>query len=142
MSYADQHKSWPMISILSAGFAALAFWASQSDLDQLVRATGQVIPDARTQIIQAADGGVLAEILVQEGQEVKSGQRLAVLEKDRSNAAYEESRSKVAALQAGLIRARAESNETKPVFPASVRAYPEFVAAQERLLCPKACQPE
>jgi hypothetical protein len=33
MSYADQHKSWPMISILSAGFAALAFWASQSDLD-------------------------------------------------------------------------------------------------------------
>lgn len=47
MSYADQHKSWPMISILSAGFAALAFWASQSELDQLVRATGQVIPDAR-----------------------------------------------------------------------------------------------
>jgi adhesin transport system membrane fusion protein len=43
----------------------------------------------------------------------------------------------VAALQAGLIRARAESNETKPVFPASVRAYPEFVAAQERLYAQK-----
>jgi adhesin transport system membrane fusion protein len=43
----------------------------------------------------------------------------------------------VAALQAGLIRARAESTETKPVFPASVRAYPEFVAAQERLFAQK-----
>ena len=86
MSYADQHKSWPMISILSAGFAALAFWASQSDLDQLVRATGQVIPDARTQIIQAADGGVLFELRVQEGQAVKAGQILAVLEKERAQA--------------------------------------------------------
>ena len=80
MSYADQHRSWPMISILSAGFAALAFWASQSELDQLVRATGQVIPDARTQIIQAADGGVLFALNVQEGQAVKAGQTLAVLE--------------------------------------------------------------
>ena len=61
MSYADQHRSWPMISILSAGFAALAFWASQSELDQLVRATGQVIPDARTQIIQQAATAILAQ---------------------------------------------------------------------------------
>ena len=126
-----------LIVVLAAMFVVFLSWAAWFEIDQTVRAQGSVITSARTQIIQAADGGVLAEILVQEGQEVKSGQRLAVLEKDRSNAAYEESRSKVAALQAGLIRARAESNETKPVFPASVRAYPEFVAAQERLYAQK-----
>lgn len=126
-----------LIMVLAAMFVVFLSWAAWFEIDQTVRAQGSVITSARTQIIQAADGGVLAEILVQEGQEVKSGQRLAVLEKDRSNAAYEESRSKVAALQAGLIRARAESNETKPVFPASVRAYPEFVAAQERLYAQK-----
>lgn len=126
-----------LIVVLAAMFVVFLSWAAWFEIDQTVRAQGSVITSARTQIIQAADGGVLAEILVQEGQEVKSGQRLAVLEKDRSNAAYEESRSKVAALQAGLIRARAESNETKPVFPASVQAYPEFVAAQERLYAQK-----
>ena len=126
-----------LIVVLAAMFVVFLAWAAWFEIDQTVRAQGSVITSARTQIIQAADGGVLSEILVQEGQEVKAGQKLAVLEKDRSNAAYEESRSKVAALQAGLIRARAESNETKPVFPASVRAYPEFVAAQERLYAQK-----
>ena len=103
MSYADQHSRWPMISILSAGFAALAIWASQSELDQLVRATGQVIPDARTQVIQAADGGVLFELRVQEGQAVKAGETLAVLEKERAQAGFKETVARVASLRAILI---------------------------------------
>jgi adhesin transport system membrane fusion protein len=122
-----------IIAVLAAMFAVFLGWAAWFEIDQTVRAQGSIITSARTQIIQAADGGVLAQILVQEGQEVKAGERLATLEKDRSNAAYEESRSKVAALQAGLIRAKAESLGTKPVFPPSLKAYPEFVASQERL---------
>jgi adhesin transport system membrane fusion protein len=122
-----------IIAVLAAMFAVFLGWAAWFEIDQTVRAQGSIITSARTQIIQAADGGVLAQILVQEGQEVKAGERLAMLEKDRSNAAYEESRSKVAALQAGLIRAKAESLGTKPVFPPSLKAYPEFVSAQERL---------
>lgn len=129
-----------LIVVLSLAFAVFLGWAAWFEIDQTVRAQGSIITSARTQIIQAADGGVLAQILVQEGQEVKQGQRLAMLEKDRSSASFEESRSKVAALQAALIRARAESlgvQSSKPVFPASVRAYPDFVAAQERLFAQK-----
>ena len=116
MSYADQHRSWPMISILSAGFAALAFWASQSELDQLVRATGQVIPDARTQIIQAADGGVLFALNVQEGQAVKAGQTLAVLEKERAQAGFKEVVARVASLRAILDRTNAEISQKPLLF--------------------------
>ena len=124
MSYADQHKSWPMISILSAGFAALAFWASQSDLDQLVRATGQVIPDARTQIIQAADGGVLFELRVQEGQAVKAGQILAVLEKERAQAGFKEIVARVASLRAILDRTNAEiSQKPRPACTCNARKH-------------------
>lgn len=125
-----------LIVVLSLMFAVFLGWAAWFEIDQTVRAQGSIITSERTQIIQAADGGVLAQILVQEGQEVKQGQRLAMLEKDRSSASFEESRSKVAALQAALIRARAESlgeQGSKPVFPASLRAYPDFVLAQERL---------
>ncbi len=123
--------------VMAAMFVTFIAWAAWFEVDQTVRAQGTVIASARTQIIQAADGGVLAEILVQEGQEVKPGQRLASLERDRSSASYQESRSKAAALQAALIRARAESMNTKPVFPPSLRAFPEFVAAQERLYVQK-----
>jgi adhesin transport system membrane fusion protein len=131
----EQKKGFRLsiIVVLAAMFAVFLGWAAWFEIDQTVRAQGSIITSARTQIIQAADGGVLSQILVQEGQEVKAGQRLAMLEKDRSNAAFEESRSKVAALQAGLIRAKAESLGTKPVFPPSLKAYPEFVSAQERL---------
>ena len=133
MSYADQHKSWPMISILSAGFAALAFWASQSDLDQLVRATGQVIPDARTQIIQAADGGVVFELRVQEGQAVKAGQILAVLEKERAQAGFKEIVARVASLRAILDRTNAEIRQIPLAFNKQSAAFPEFTNAQAGL---------
>ena len=133
MSYAGQHKSWPIISILSAGFAALAFWASQSDLDQLVRATGQVIPDARTQIIQAADGGVLFELRVQEGQAVKAGQILAVLEKERAQAGFKEIVARVASLRAILDRTNAEISQKPLLFNKQSAAFPEFTTAQAGL---------
>lgn len=126
-----------IIGVMALMFLSFLAWAAWLQIDQTVRAQGTVIASARTQIIQAADGGVLAQILVQEGQEVKPGQRLAMLEKDRSSAAFQESRSKAAALQAALIRARAESMGSKPVFPPSLRAYPEFVSAQERLYAQK-----
>ena len=137
MSYADQHKSWPMISILSAGFAALAFWASQSDLDQLVRATGQVIPDARTQIIQAADGGVLTKLLVTEGQQVHAGQTLALLETTRAEASYQEVKSKLSALNAALARANAESSGQALAFNKNDAASSAFQSSQTQVFAQK-----
>lgn len=122
-----------LILVMAVMFAVFVAWAAWFEIDQTVRAQGSIVTTARTQIIQAADGGVLAEILVQEGQEVKAGQRLAMLERDRSSAAFEESRSKVAALQSALIRARAESTGIKPVFPPELDAYPDFVLSQRRL---------
>lgn len=122
-----------LILVMAVMFAVFVAWAAWFEIDQTVRAQGSIVTTARTQIIQAADGGVLAEILVQEGQEVKAGQRLAMLERDRTSAAFEESRSKVAALQSALIRARAESTGIKPAFPPELDAYPDFVLSQRRL---------
>lgn len=135
----DQPKRFQLslIAVMAVTFVVFVAWASWFEIDQTVRAQGSIVTTARTQIIQAADGGVLAEILVQEGQEVKAGERLAMLERDRSNAAYEESRSKVAALQAALIRARAESTGIKPVFPPELNNYPDFVLSQQRLFTQK-----
>ncbi|MCY4043897.1 MAG: HlyD family efflux transporter periplasmic adaptor subunit [Cellvibrionales bacterium] len=115
---------------LFIGLSCFLLWAAFFEIEQSVRATGQVIPSARTQIIQATDGGVLLEILVEEGQTVKQDQLLAVLEKDRANAAYQEIKARVMALKATLIRCEAEVNNIDPIYPDSFSTYPDIVKRQ------------
>jgi adhesin transport system membrane fusion protein len=122
-----------MTTLMFIGLCIFLGWASIFQLDQTVRAQGQVIPISRTQIIQAADGGVLSQILVHEGQIVKAGQTLAVLERDRSNASFQESRAKDAALAIALARAQAEASGTAPNFGTKFKEFPQFVAAQQAL---------
>lgn len=121
--------AWLLLALL----LALLSWAAYFELEQTVHAQGQVMPMTRTQVIQAADGGVLEKLLVQEGERVKAGQMVAMLERERASAGVDEGSAKVAALTAALVRARAEAQERKLEFPKSLRAYPEFVAEQTQL---------
>ncbi len=122
-----------MTVLLLVGLTVFLLWAALFEIDQTVRAQGQIIPIARTQVIQSADGGVLEKLLVEEGQRVKAGQQLAVLERERSTAGFDESRAKEAALTAALIRAQAEASDRVPEFGAKLQRFPEFVAVQQAL---------
>ena len=116
-----------------AAFVVLGIWAAQSDVDQLVRARGQVIPVARTQIIQAADNGVIKMVFVREGQTVRQGQLLAAFDDSRARAAYDDSRNKVAALKAALARLNAEALGGNLVFSKELDAWPAFLQNQSEL---------
>ncbi len=122
-----------MTLLMALGLAIFLGWAALFEIDQTVRALGQIIPSERTQVIQAADGGVLSRIAVHEGQAVVAGQELAVLERERPNAAFEESRGKDAALAAALLRAQAEASGSALVFGPRFKEYGQFVAVQQAL---------
>jgi adhesin transport system membrane fusion protein len=122
-----------MLSIVILTVLLFIAWSSWFDIDQTVRAQGQLIPGGRTQVIQVVDGGVLSEIRVQEGDSVKAGQVLAVLEPDRARAAFDEAQAKHTALRMVLLRAQAEASGSKPVFGREFAAFPELVAAQNKL---------
>lgn len=126
-------KNLSVVWVSLAFFVCFMAWAVFQELDQTVRASGQVVPGTHTQIIQSVDGGVLEKLLVKEGEVVKEGQVLAVLERERANAGVEEGRAKVASLQAALIRARAEAMRHEPDFSAIPQAYSEFVQEQMAL---------
>ena len=130
---ASANGSLSMSMVLLMGLTAFIAWAAWFEVDQTVRASGKLIPGARTQIIQAADGGVLSAIFVKEGQVVSSGQRLAEMESERANASLGESRSKQAALQAALIRAQAEVSQIPLVFGPLFKEFPQVEAAQKAL---------
>jgi len=127
----DDRPWWSSASLLMfAGLVAFVGWAAYFEIDQSVRASGQVIASARNQIVQVADGGVLAKLLVKEGQIVEAGETLAVLEKVRAQAGFEESKARVAALRVALIRAQAESKQQEPVYSEEFADYSDFVNAQ------------
>jgi multidrug efflux pump subunit AcrA (membrane-fusion protein) len=112
---------------------AIILWAGFAEIDQLVRARGQVIAVERTQMIEATDNGVLAQMYVREGQMVKKGQLLAQLDQSRVMAAYDDSQNKVAALKAALARLRAEVYGEDLKFPPELDAWPVFKENQRQL---------
>jgi len=129
--YQDESQgSGKLILLLSACVVVFIAWAAYFEIDQTVHTTGQVILSARTQLVQAADGGVLKELKVKEGDSVKSGQLLAVLEKERVQANLDETRSKIMSLKAALLRAKAEVALSAPQFGSEFKNFPEFVTAQ------------
>ncbi len=122
-----------LIYILALGLVGLIVWSTHFSIDELARARGQVIAVERTQVVQATQDGVLAGLLVQEGQAVKQGALMVKLDATRAKAAYEDSRNKVAALKASLSRLRAEVYGHPLEFPADLYAYATFRDNQTRL---------
>ena len=115
------------------GIIILVVWAYFAQIDQVTRATGTIIASARTQDIQAVEGGVLTEILVKEGKDVTKGQLIVTLEEERAQAAVANSGSKIAALKAKLARLEAEIFERPLVFPEGIKNYSEYIKNQTQL---------
>ena len=92
-----------------------------------------MVAQARTQVIQSPDGGVLTELLVKEGDKVKAGQVLASLQKERAQAAVSETKAKVAALRITLARLQAEVYGRPLSFASDLKAYPEYISNQTDL---------
>jgi adhesin transport system membrane fusion protein len=118
---------WLMVGIVSV----LVLFAALLDIDQAVRAQGQVIAGSRTQVIQAVDGGMLVALHVREGDTVKAGQKLAELEQDRAQAGYIQSQAEVVSRTVAITRAHAELTNKSPRFTAEHRQqWGEFVDVQ------------
>jgi len=57
-------------------FAGLILWALVGKLDIVAVAEGKLVPQSYLKIVQPSDSGIVKEILVHEGEEVKAGQVL------------------------------------------------------------------
>ena len=74
-------------------FFILAFiWAYFSQIDELTRGEGKVIPSEKIKTIQSLDGGLISEILIKEGSLVKEGEPLMKIDTTRFEASLEENK--------------------------------------------------
>lgn len=108
-----------LLLLFALGGAAL-WWASVSHLEEITRGNARIIPTSREQLVQSLEGGIVAELLVKEGQVVDKGQALVRIDATKAQSAFAEGRTKALALKAAAARLRAEARGTPLEFPADV----------------------
>ena len=91
-------------------------WAGFARLDEVTRGPGRVIPSSQTQVIQNLEGGIVAAILVKEGDFVKKSQPLMQIDNTQFLSSYRGNQLKSEELKARVARLTAEVNgrEFKP----------------------------
>lgn len=124
-----------LLVVLAVAFVAFVGWASVFQIDEVVRAGGEVITGSRVQVIQSVDGGVLQELRVREGDRVQPGQVLARLDQTRFASGVGEIDARLSALKAKVARLRAEVvGQERLTFADELQARAPEIAAVERAL--------
>lgn len=103
-------KSKAILWIILGVITLLIIWANFAHVDELARGNGKVIPSKQVQVIQNLEGGIVSDILVQEGQLVEKGQILVKIDDTSFSSSYKESHLRYHELKAKSLRLKAESS--------------------------------
>lgn len=128
----DYWRYRPVLGVIGALFIVFLIWASVSEVDQHVVATGRVVPSGNARTVQHLEGGIVEEILVKEGQRVKAGETLFLVANTMAKSRLQETRLEQQALTATRIRLEAELTEADEIsFPDELlSANPELIRAE------------
>lgn len=84
-------------------------------LEVLSLADGKVIPQGRIKYIQHLEGGIVEEILVKEGEKVKTDQSLVILSKAKASSEYEEINTRLKSIELSIIRIDSEKKSLNEI---------------------------
>ncbi len=115
-------------------FIVAGWWAHETTLDEVTRGSGKIIPSSKVQVIQNLEGGILAEVLVAEGQIVEKGQVLLKIDDTRFSSSFRETQLKYYELLARSSRLEAESEGVPLVIPQEVIEKKPMLAEDEKSL--------
>lgn len=119
----------------SFAFVVIALiWAGFATVDEVTRGQGKTIPSSQVQVVQNLEGGIVSDILVQEGQLVEKDQVLLQLDEVRFASSFKETKLKYYELLAATARLNAEINGTPLQIPAEVTANAPQIAENARQL--------
>ena len=129
------HKKTAFIVFMTV-FVFGGLWAAFAELGGAVVASGRIIAEDRNRIVQHFEGGILAEVTVREGDEVKAGDVIARLDPTQVEPRYRATLLNQAILRTELERYRAEIAMADTVtFTANHHPYiansPELLEAQQ-----------
>ncbi|MEX6723039.1 HlyD family type I secretion periplasmic adaptor subunit [Parapedomonas caeni] len=118
------------IAAVAAGFVG---WSAVISLDELAAAPGQILPQSFVRPVQHLEGGIVAEVRVREGQTVKQGDPLIVLDDAQFAADLDQIRARHAALSFQAERLRAFALDREPRFDPRITGFDHLKQDQHAL---------
>ncbi|WP_163271097.1 HlyD family type I secretion periplasmic adaptor subunit [Chelativorans alearense] len=114
----------PMVAgliTLVGGFGGFAAWAALAPMSGAVIAPAKVTVEGRNKIVQHLEGGIVKEILAGDGQKVKAGEPVLVLDGTAARSEAARLNAQLAAIKAVEARTLAERDgAAEPSFPAGL----------------------
>jgi HlyD family secretion protein/adhesin transport system membrane fusion protein len=121
------------VGVASVLLAGLLLWSALTEIRETALAQGQVIPAGSVHSVQHLEGGIIAEIPIEEGDIVEAGQVLVSLESAGAEAELEQLRARSASLALLAERLRAFVLERTPDFSVADQ-FPGLIADQHAIL--------
>ena len=138
-----KRASLVMLWTLVGFFVVMFVWIAVAEVDTVTRADGRVIPSAKLQVIQNLEGGIVAEILVKQGQVVMAGDNLVALSSLQHEGDMKARYQQLLGLEARAARLVALANGREPKFPQSVvDTAPDLMAVEMATFLSKTLEQE
>ncbi len=109
---------------LGIGFGGFLLWAAFAPLNEGIPSQGHVAIDTKRKSVQHLTGGIIKEVMVGEGDQVKVGQLLIKLDDATAKANFESVRQRYLGMRAAQGRLLAEQNGQN-----SITFHPDLLAA-------------
>lgn len=123
---------WVGYSIVFVFFGIFGVWAAVAPLESGAVAQGMVQVEGSQRVVQHLEGGIIKEILVKEGDDVKRGQPLVILDTTRARTQYDRIYQQYLAARGREARLLAERAKAKQIaFPDELAKAPDQKAIAE-----------
>ncbi|MDT8858431.1 HlyD family type I secretion periplasmic adaptor subunit [Paracoccaceae bacterium Fryx2] len=123
-----------LLFTIFAVIGAVFLWAWLTEIDDVTRAPGRIVPAGDVQRVQAAEAGVIRAVFVEEGAIVEAGAPLVELDGLAQTSQLDREVQRAIALQTRIERLSAEIEGRAPVFAAALEAAaPELVVSERAL---------
>ena len=106
-----------LLWIIAGFFVFFLIWAAFSQIDRSVHAVGRIVPDSRLQVISNLEGGIVQDILVKAGDNVRAGAPLIRLDQIQRQADFGANEVTAASLRAKIARLQAQITGKTPAYP-------------------------
>jgi len=116
----EDHPQNPLgrtiVYIVTLSLIFFVLWSILAKVDIVVSASGKVIPNGEIKILKPLENGIVSKILVKEGQKVKAGEALILVDPSVSSVNLQTHKENLAALLSAIARLEALSKEEQIKF--------------------------
>jgi len=109
-------------------------WASLTEIDEIVRGSGEVVASGENRVVQNLEGGIIKSIMVKVGDSVEKGQPLLKIDNLKSEAQLSSTTIKERELQAKIARLKAEAEGKDFEIPPELEKAVPLLVENERSL--------